>query len=152
MTSFRHFEDFAVGEVIALGSVTVGRDEVIAFAREFDPQPFHLDDEAGRASVLGGLAASGWHTCAMLMRLMCDNLLLASSCNGSPGIDELRWMRPVFPGDTLTAKAEVTSIRPSRSRPDLGIVGLRATIANQDGVVVLAMDNAILFGRREGTA
>ncbi|MHC5652534.1 MaoC family dehydratase [Stappia sp. ICDLI1TA098] len=152
MSTFRHFEDFEPGQVIPLGSKLVDRDEVIAFATEFDPQPFHLDEEAGKASVLGGLAASGWHTSSMLMRLMCDGLLLASSCNGSPGIDEVRWMRPVFPGDTLNATAEVLTTRALRSRPGLGVVTLRMTLVNQHGVPVMTLENSILFGRRESAA
>jgi acyl dehydratase len=152
MSTFRHFEDFVPGETIDLGAKAVDRDEVIAFAAEFDPQPFHLDDEAGRASVLGGLAASGWHTCAMLMRLLCDNLLLASSCNGSPGVEEVRWMRPVFPGDRLSASAEVLEARPLRSRPGLGVVTLLATVRNQDGLPVMTCRNAILFAMREAAA
>ncbi|MAB00616.1 MAG: enoyl-CoA hydratase [Stappia sp.] len=149
MSTFRHFEDFTVGETIDLGSTTVTREEVLSFAREFDPQPFHLDDEAGRASVLGGLAASGWHTCSMLMRLLCDNLLLASSCNGSPGVEEVRWMRPVFPGDRLSATAEVQAARPLRSRPGLGMVTLVATVRNQDGLPVMTSRNAILFAKKD---
>jgi acyl dehydratase len=152
MSTFRHFEDFTVGETIDLGSTRVTREEVLAFAREFDPQPFHLDDEAGRASVLGGLAASGWHTCSMLMRLLCDNLLLASSCNGSPGVEEVRWMRPVFPDDRLSATAEVQAARPLRSRPTLGMVTLLATVRNQDGLPVMTSRNAILFARKEAAA
>jgi acyl dehydratase len=149
MSEFRYFEDFHPGETLSLGSKTVSRDEIVAFAAEFDPQPFHLDEEAGAASLLGGLAASGWHTASMLMRLLCDNLLLASSCKGSPGVEDLRWMRPVYPGDRLTASADVVSARPLKSRPDLGIVQLVFTLTNQDGIPVMSEKSAILFERRE---
>jgi acyl dehydratase len=149
MNAFRHFEDFRPGEKIPLGSKTVSRDEVVAFAAEFDPQPFHLDEAAGEASLLGGLAASGWHTAAMLMRLLCDNLLLASSCRGSPGVEDLRWMRPVRPGDRLTAEGEVLSCRELRSKPTLGIVEFLFTLKNQEGAPVMTEKSAILFERRE---
>lgn len=149
MTTFRSFEDFEPGETLALGSKTVTRDEIVAFAAEFDPQPFHLDEAAGEASLLGGLAASGWHTIAMLMRLLCDNLLLNSSGKGSPGVEEVRWMRPVRPGDVLTASAEVVSARVLNSRPDLGVVDFLFTVTDQTGATVMTQRNKILFGRRE---
>ena len=149
MTTFRSFEDFEPGETIALGSKTVTREEILAFAAEFDPQPFHLDDAAGEASLLGGLAASGWHTIAMLMRLLCDNLLLNSSGKGSPGVEEVRWMRPVRPGDVLTASAEVISSRVLNSRPELGMVDFLFTVTDQTGTPVMTQRNKILFGRRE---
>ncbi len=152
MSDFRSFEDFHPGEDIVLGSKTVTRDEIIAFAREFDPQPFHLDETAGETSLLGGLAASGWHTIAMLMRMLCDGLLLHSSCNGSPGVEEVRWMRPVRPGDTLTATARVVSTRALRSRPTLGVVTFLMTLVNQDGNAVMTQENTILFERRGAAA
>ncbi|MBC2860631.1 MaoC family dehydratase [Stappia sp. 28M-7] len=150
MSTFRSFEDFEPGETIALGSKTVTREEIIAFAAEFDPQPFHLDEAAGEASLLGGLAASGWHTISMLMRLLCDNLLLNSSGKGSPGVDEVRWMRPVRPGDVLTASAEVISARVLNSRPDLGMVDFLFTVIDQTGATVMTQRNKILFARRAG--
>lgn len=149
MSTFRSFEDFEPGETIALGSKTVTRDEIVAFAAEFDPQPFHLDEAAGEASLLGGLAASGWHTISMLMRLMCDNLLLNSSGKGSPGVEEVRWMRPVRPGDVLTASAEVISARVLNSRPELGMVDFLFTVVDQTGATVMTQRNKILFARRE---
>ena len=149
MSEFRYFEDFHPGETLSLGSKTVSRDEIVAFAAEFDPQPFHLDEEAGAASLLGGLAASGWHTISMLMRLMCDNLLLNSSGKGSPGVEEVRWMRPVRPGDVLTASAEVISARVLNSRPELGMVDFLFTVADQTGATVMTQRNKILFARRE---
>lgn len=152
MSTFRSFEDFRPGDTLDLGTKTVTRDEIIAFARDFDPQPFHLDEAAGEASLLGGLAASGWHTISMLMRLLCDNLLLASTCKGSPGVEEVRWMRPVHPGDRLSAKAEVLSARALKSRPTLGLVEFLMTVTNQDGAPVMTQKNAILFERREAAA
>lgn len=147
----RAFEDFTPGEVIELGSKRVDRDEILAFAERYDPQPMHLDDAAADASMLGGLAASGWHTVGMFMRLLCDNLLLGSTGLGSPGIDRLRWLKPVRPGDVLTGRAEVVETRVSRSRPDVGIVQFRFVLADRAGEPVMTMDNPILFARREVT-
>ncbi len=150
--TIRYFEDFQPGEVIELGEKLVTREEIVAFAAEFDPQPFHLDDAAGADSLLGGLAASGWHTIAMLMRLLCDGLLLSSSCMGSPGVDKVAWLLPVRPGDRISARARVVATRALRSRPGLGIVRFDIEVANQDRVTVMTMDNDILFGLRETAA
>ncbi|NRG17633.1 MaoC family dehydratase [Rhizobiales bacterium] len=152
MTAFRTFEDFREGEEIDLGTKLVTADEIIAFAGEFDPQPFHLDEAAGKASMLGGLAASGWHTIAMLMRLLCDNLLLASTCMGSPGVDKVVWKRPVLAGDELHATAKVLGTRELKSKPGLGVVRFVFTVSNQRGEMVMTQENAILFGREEAAA
>lgn len=149
MPDIYHFEDFTPGHVFDLGSVTVSKAEIIDFAAEFDPQPFHLDEEAGKASLLGGLAASGWHTGSMVMRLLATNLLNRSTGQGAPGIDELKWQRPVFPGDVLSARAEVISRKELRSKPDLGIVNFRISAQNQDQDQVLYWENPILFRKRE---
>jgi acyl dehydratase len=138
-----HLEDFTLGRAFPLPPHTVTREEIIAFAREFDPQPFHLGD--GGNGLSDGLTASGWHTCAIFMRALCDGLLLDSACLGSPGIDYLRWLKPVRPGDTLTAIATVIEARASKSRPDRGIVRFRHDVANQGGEAVLTMENPILF-------
>jgi len=131
------------------GATVVTRDAVLAFAREFDPQPFHLDDGAAAASPFGRLAASGWHTCAMAMRMMCDDYLLDSSSLGSPGIDNLRWLKPVYPGDTLSVRLEVLEARPMKSRPEVGLVRSRWQVLNQHHEAVLAMEGWGMFGRRE---
>jgi acyl dehydratase len=143
-----YFEDFAPGQVRQLGSVTVDEAEVIAFAKAYDPQPFHIDKAAAAQSVYGGLIASGWHTCAMVMRLLCDGYVLNSASMGSPGLDELRWKLPVPPGDTLTAQAEVLETRASQSKPDRGFVKNRWTAANQRGEVVLTMVGMGMMRRR----
>jgi acyl dehydratase len=127
----------------------VSREAVIAFASQFDPQPFHLDDEAGAASVFGGLCASGWHTCAMAMRIMCDGYLLDSSSQGSPGIDSLRWHKPVFPGDTLRLRMEILEARPMNSKPHIGLLRCRWTMRNQHEAPVLTMEGWAMFGRRD---
>ncbi len=145
MTAHRYFEDFSPGEIIPLGTKTVTKDEILAFAAEFDPQPFHLDEEAGKASLLGGLAASGWHTASMFMRMLVDGLLAQSAGQGAPGIDSLTWRRPVYPDDTLTAEAKVLSSRPLRSRPGLGLVTFAFSVSNQNGDTVMVLENPILF-------
>ena len=145
-----HWEDFPVGHVMDFGDMPVQREAVIAFARQFDPQPFHLDDEAARGSLFGGLCASGWHTCAMAMRMMCDAYLLRSSSLGSPGIDALRWHKPVFPGDTLRMRMEVMSARAMASRPGVGLVQSRWLLRNQHDEPVLSMEGWGMFRRRPG--
>jgi acyl dehydratase len=143
-----HLDDFAAGQTYALGRRTVGRDEIVEFARAWDPQPFHLDDAAGAASIYGRLIASGWHTVAIFMRLFADCLLNRSAALGSPGVDELRWLKPVYPGDTLKARVEVLEVRPSRSRPDRGAARLRCVVTNQQGDEVLTMIAVVMFRRR----
>jgi acyl dehydratase len=145
----RYFwEDFPVGQVREFGAYEVTRDAVLAFAREFDPQPFHLDDDAAAASLFGRLAASGWHTCAMAMRMMCDGYLLESASLGSPGLDKLSWTKPVHPGDTLHMRLEVLEARPLASRPEVGLVRSRWDVMNQHNDTVLTMEGYGMFRRR----
>ncbi len=151
-TPYPAFEDFVPGEITTFGAYLVTKEEVIAFASQFDPQPFHLDEEAGRASMLGGLAASGWHTCAIMMRLMFDHFMDGSTSIGAPGIDEVRWIRPVFPGDVLSVRREILEARPSASRPDRGVVRFRFELMNQKGEVVMEQTNPIFFARRSQDA
>jgi acyl dehydratase len=139
------YEDFVEGASIDLGVKQVTAAEVIEFASEFDAQPMHLDEEAGKASILGGLSASGWHTCAMFMRMMCDAFLLDSTSQGAPGIDFVRWKRPVLAGDTLTGRSTVLSKRLSKKRPTLGLVTCRHELFNQKGEVVLELGNSAMF-------
>lgn len=147
------YEDMVEGLVIDLGSRLVTSDEIIAFASEFDAQPMHLDEEAGRASLLGGLAASGWHTSAMFMRMMADAFILDSTSQGSPGVNNLRWRKPVLAGDMLSGTSTVLSRRRLKSRPAIGLVIFRHVVTNQRGEPVLEIENPILFGLREaGTA
>ncbi len=144
----RWFEDFTTGETIPLGSRTLTRDEIVAFAARWDPQPMHLDDAGGDASLLHGLAASGWHTGCILMRLFADNLLAGSASLGSPGIESLRWMKPVHPGDTLTATLHVLETRTSSSRPQMGLIRGRFEIVNQHGEHAARMESTLMMGRR----
>ena len=143
-----YWEDFPIGQVSDLGEMPVTREAVIEFARQFDPQPFHLDDEAARGTLFGRLSASGWHTCAMAMRMMCDAYLLESASLGSPGIDNLRWPKPVFPGDVLRLRMEVLEARPMASKPHVGLVKSRWEMRNQHAEPVLTMEGWGMFGRR----
>jgi len=142
------YEDFVEGETMDFGSRHVTAEEIIEFASEFDPQPMHLDEEAGKASILGGLAASGWHTSCMFMRMMCDAFILDSTSQGSPGIDYVKWMRPVLAGDTLTATSTIIAKRESAKRPNLGFVTMRAKMVNQRGEQVFELQNTGMFLKR----
>jgi acyl dehydratase len=144
----RYFEDFRAGEVIELGSHEVSEEEIVGFARQWDPQPFHVDPEAARQSVFGGLIASGWHTGAMWMRLYVGAMLDTAASQGSPGVEDLRWLAPVRPGDTLSGRLTVLDVRPSERRLDRGTVRIRGEMVNQDGVTVMTMVSRGHFGRR----
>ncbi len=146
------YEDFEVGGSIDLGAKTVTADEIVEFASEFDPQPMHLDEEAGKASILGGLSASGWHSCAMFMRMMCDGFLLNSTSQGSPGLEYVRWKKPVLAGDTITGRSTVLAKRLSGSRPGLGFVTVKSELTDQRGETVLELENTGMFLTREGAA
>jgi acyl dehydratase len=134
-----YFEDFQPGTVFGLGSHTVTKDEIVAFARQFDPQPFHLDEEAAADGPFAGLVASGWHTSAIWMRLWVTAVLSRSASMGSPGVEELRWLQPVRPGDTLTGRLTVLEATPSQRRPGRGTIRSRAELLNQRGETVLTM-------------
>ena len=125
VSAILHYEDFTPGESCDFGRYDVTAEEIKTFAAEFDPQPFHLDEEAGRNSILGGLCASGWHTAAMFMRMMVDGYLGRSASLGSPGLDELKWLKPVFPGETLTGRFTVVAKRTSAKNPEVGILTMR---------------------------
>ena len=145
----KYFEDFAVGQTTEFGSVDVTREEVIDFARKYDPQPFHLSDEAAAKTHFGRLAASGWHTCAMTMAVIARYVVQDEQAGlGSPGVDELRWLKPVFPGDTLRAETEILEVKPSRSKPDIGSFRSRCTVFNQDDQPVLTFISIVLIRRR----
>ena len=144
----RHWEDFKVGEVEQIGGRRVDKDEIIAFAKQYDPQPFHIDEAAAKQSMYGGLIASGWHTCAMVMRMMCDAYMLQSASVGSPGIDNLKWLKPVRPGDIISARRTTLETRASKSKPDIGIVNNLWEVFNQDGEMVMSMQGYGMFRRR----
>ena len=144
----RYFEDFEPGQVSEAGPYVVSREEIIDFARRFDPQPFHLDEEAGRAMHFGGLVASGWHTAALSHKLLVEGMLKDAASLGSPGVDELRWLKPVRPGDALTLRMEVLELLPSRSKPDRGSIRCLFSLRNQHGDTVMSQRGIGMFARR----
>lgn len=146
------FEDFPPGHFGTFGPRHVSRQEILEFAAEFDPQPMHLDEAAANKSMLKGLAASGWHLCAIMMRMMADGFITRAVSLGSPGVDEVRWLAPLRPGDDVTLDVDVLEARPSRSRPETGIVTFKSTARNAAGEVLCEITSPILIGRRAGTA
>src|SRR6202165_2800212 len=146
------FEDFPPGHFGTFGPRHVSREEIIAFAAEFDPQPMHLDEEAASRSMLKGLSGSGWHLCSIMMRMMFDGFLGRTPSLGSPGGNELRWLAPLRPGDDLTLDMDVAEARPSRSRPETGIVTFKGVVRNAAGQVLCEMVSPIIVARRAGIA
>ncbi len=147
-----HHEDLVVGRTITYGAYTVTRSDIIAFATAFDPQPIHLDEAAAKRSIVGGLCASGFHTCAVMMRLLCDGFLLRSTSLGSPGLDEVKWLHPLRPDDTVSVAIHVLETRDLQSRPDVGISKMRFELINQRGAVLLsALTNQLMRRRHPGT-
>ena len=148
MSILYHWEDLQPGQVLDLGSISPTKEEILAFAKQFDPQYFHLDEEAAKTSVFGGLCASGWHTCSMAMRLMVTNFLQQSTSLGSPGLENVKWLKPVFPGDILHLQHQIVESRPMRSRPDVGLVRTNWDMNNHKGEPVLHMEGWGMFRRR----
>lgn len=148
-----YWEDLEVGSETVFGSVEVSREEVIAFARQYDPQLFHLSDEAAAKTHFGRIAASGWHTCAMTMGVIARHVVKTEQAGlGSPGVDELRWLRPVYPGDTLTVSGKIIDRTPSRSKPEIGSVRTATRVTNQDGMDVMTFTSIVLMRRRPANA
>ena len=146
-----YWEDLEVGTDKTFGTYDVTREEVVEFARKYDPQPFHLSDEAAARTHFGKIAASGWHTAAMTMRVIVDALTKEPQAGlGSPGVDDLRWLRPVYPGDTLTMHGTIVDKTPSRSKPELGTIRTQTTVTNQDGVDVMRFTSIVLMQRKPG--
>ena len=143
------FEDFPVGRLGTYGPRHVTREEILAFAAEFDPQPMHLDEEAARHTMLQGLSGSGWHLCSLMMRMMFDGFIGRAASLGSPGVNELRWLAPLRPGDDLTLDVDVTEARVSKSRPETGIVTFRGIARNAQGQALCEMVSPIIIGRRD---
>ncbi|MET3131364.1 acyl dehydratase [Oxalobacteraceae bacterium GrIS 1.11] len=150
MSQHRYFEDFFVGQELDLGVRHVTEEEIIAFARQFDPQPFHVDHDAAAGSIFGGVIASGWHTCSMMMRMVVDGVIGDSASMGSPGIDSVRWLKPVRAGDTLRVLYITKEVRASQSKPDRGVVVSLWQASNQHGEVVATVEGMGMFGRRPG--
>ena len=147
-----HWEDLEVGSVLTLGPVSPSREDILSFASQFDPQPFHLDEAAARDSVFGGLCASGWHTCSLAMRLMATGFLHRTTSLGSPGMDHIKWPKPVFPGDQLTLTHTILNKRASQSRPDVGLLHTQWDMHNQHGEAVLQLLSWSFFRRRQPAA
>jgi acyl dehydratase len=148
----RYLEDFAAGQTFNTGRHRVDKEQIIAFARQFDPQPFHTDEEAARQSPFGGLAASGWHTAGMTMRLMVDGEFKPAGGILGVGFDDLSWPRPVRPGDELHAISEILDVRPSKSKPDRGMIRVRTTTFNQNNEPVMMFTGNLLVPRRPVSA
>ena len=143
-----YFDDMAVGQKTIFGHYDVTREEVLEFARKYDPQPFHLSDEEAAKTHFGRLAASGWHTCAMTMAVIARHVVETDQAGlGSPGVDELRWLKPVYPGDRLTVRGEIVETRPSQSKPEIGSVRTETTVTNQDDVPVMRFTSIVLMRR-----
>ncbi len=148
-----YWEDLEVGTTTVFGSYGVTREEVLEFARKYDPQPFHLSVEAAAQTHFGRIAASGWHTAAMTMRVIVDALSRQPQAGlGSPGVDDLRWLKPVYPGDTLTMRGQIVDKTPSRSKPELGTIRTQTIVTNQDGVDVMRFTSIVLMQRRPPNA
>jgi acyl dehydratase len=147
----QYFEDLEIGRTQSFGRRAVTRDEVIEFASKYDPQAFHLDDAAAAATHFGRLSASGWHTCAMVMSMLVENLKTNKQAGlGSPGVDELRWLKPVYPGDTLRCETEILSKRASTTKPEMGFFKSKLTVFNQDDVAVMSMISNGIIATRTG--
>ena len=147
-----HWEDFSPGRVFEHGPRRMTREEIVAFAAEFDPQPMHLDEAAASATLLGGLSASGWHACCILMRMCTESFVLNSTSMGAPGVDEVRWLIPIRPGDQLTLRATVVETRSSKSRPDMGFVRFMFELFNQAGGRAVTLTTSLMMARRDWQA
>jgi acyl dehydratase len=148
----RYFEDFSAGQVFVGSPRPVTRDEIVEFAAAFDPQPMHLDEAAAQASMLGGLAASGWHSCCLLIRMLHDSFIGQSSFLGAPGIEEVRWLKPLRAGETVTARATVLEAKPSRSRPGMGFVTFLFELFDATGALLMTLTVSPMFARRGAVA
>jgi len=147
-----YWEDFASGAVAVYGPRLVTREEIVAFASEFDPQPMHLDEMAARDTMLGGLGASGWHMCCLFMRIIADGFILNSSSMGAPGIEEVRWLAPLRPGTQIRVRSTVMETRASKNRPDMGLVKLAYEMIDETGTPLMSLTNTQMFGRRKAEA
>jgi acyl dehydratase len=147
-----HWEDFQPGTVAIYGPRLVTREEIVAYAAEFDPQPMHLDETAASATLLGGLAASGWHACCLVMRMIADGFVLNSTSMGSPGVDEVRWLKPLRPGTRVRLRATVLETRPSGSRPERGFVKFRFELLDEQDAVLTTMTSSLMLARQRPAA
>ena len=144
-----HWEDFKPGAVAIYGPRLVTREEIVAFAAEFDPQPMHLDEAAASATILGGLGASGWHSCCLLMRMIADGFILNSSSMGGPGVEEVRWLKPLRPGTRIRIRSTVQDARASNSRPEMGLVKFQFEMLDDADAILTTLATTLMFGRRQ---
>ena len=144
-----YWEDFKQGAVTEYGPRLVTREEIVAFASEFDPQPMHLDETAGRVTLLGGLGASGWHICCLMMRMVCDGFVLNSSSMGSPGVEEVRWLAPMRPNTQIRVRTTVLETRESKSRPEMGLAKMLFEVLDEAGICLMTLRSTQLLGRRQ---
>jgi acyl dehydratase len=149
MATKLHWEDFQPGAVAVYGPRLVTREEIVAFAAEFDPQPMHLDEAAAAATMLGGLGASGWHVCCLLMRIITDGFVLNSSSMGAPGVEEVRWLRPLRPGMRIRVRSTVLETRASNSRPEMGLVKIHHEVLDEGDAVLTTLTSTAMLGRRQ---
>jgi acyl dehydratase len=145
----RYWEDFQLGAVAIYGPRLVTREEIVAFAAEFDPQPMHLDEAAASATLLGGLAASGWHTCCLLMRIITDGFVLDTSSMGAPGVEEVRWLKPLRPGTRIRVRSTVLETRASKSRPEMGLGKIHHEVLDETDTVLTTLTSTAMLGRRQ---
>ena len=146
-----YWDDIRVGDVTEFGEYDVTREEVLEFARKYDPQPFHLSDDEAAKTHFGRIAASGWHTCAMTMAVIARHVVATDQAGlGSPGVDELRWLKPVYPGDRLTVRGTVVEVTPSRSKPEIGSIRTETSVTNQQGILVMRFTSIVLMRKRPG--
>src|SRR3569833_4419034 len=143
-----HWEDFNIGDIAVYGPRRVTRVEIVAFAAEFDPQPAHFDEAAAVATLYGGLASSGWHSCALMMRMMADGFLLESASMGAPGVEEVRWLEPLRPGTQVRLRMTVLDTRSSKSRPEMGLTRIRYDLIDDGTAVITTMTSSMMMGRR----
>ena len=149
MSTKLHWEDFQTGAVAIYGPRLVTREEIVAFAAEFDPQPMHLDEMAASNTLLGGLGASGWHTCCLMMRIIADGFLLDSTSMGAPGIEDIRWLKPLRPGTNIRVRSTVLEKRTSKSRPEMGLAKMTFEVLDDADAVVMALTTTFMLGRRQ---
>jgi acyl dehydratase len=152
MSTKLYWEDFQPGAVAVYGPRLVTREEIVAFAAEFDPQPMHLDEAAASATMLGGLAASGWHICCLLMRIIADGFILSSSSMGAPGVEEVRWLKPLRPGTRIRVRSTVLESRASNSRAEMGLVKMQHEVLDETDTVLATLTSTAMLGRRRSGA
>lgn len=148
MKKMMYFEDLSIGQKIEIGPISISEQEIIEFAKKFDPQPFHIDVEKAKDSLFGGLCASGWHTCSLYMRMLYDGLLINLASLGSPGMNQIRWIKPLFPNETIKGELEILSKTPSRSKPNIGSMIINSRVFNSNNELIMTLESISIVKRR----